>query len=184
MALADVFRSNGISSLRKALAMKYGPQWWNNPEAMEDIIAAAEGSAQYDRFLNSLQGWFNPPSFKSIMDLHLIVHLSGGAFKSKLADDILKKTGLSAEITDLFPPAPIMKKCAGWRGMDSEECYETWNGGQGALAVIDPQYEEYFIGLAKNFGIRAKKAGIITEKKEYSVRIRSMFDEKEKYIEY
>jgi len=185
MALQDLFRSNGFSSVRRAFFMKYGPQWWLNPDAMEDIIDAAEGSAQYDRFFNTLHGWFNAPSFKPLVQMHLIVHLSGGAFKSKLAEDILQKSGLSAEITDLFSPLPIMKKCAEWRRMSHEECYETWNGGQGVIAVIDPQDEEFFIGMAEKFGINAKRAGKITKKKKYNVRIRSMFDDnKKKFIEY
>ncbi|MFA6159844.1 MAG: AIR synthase related protein [Parcubacteria group bacterium] len=54
--LRDFFRSNGISSVRKALVMKYGPAWWNNPEALEDIIACATPSALYDRMLNTAHG--------------------------------------------------------------------------------------------------------------------------------
>jgi phosphoribosylaminoimidazole (AIR) synthetase len=45
VVLRDDFRSNGISSVRKALAMKYGLEWWNNKDAMPDIIAAASPSA-------------------------------------------------------------------------------------------------------------------------------------------
>jgi hypothetical protein len=48
--------------------------------------------------------------------------------KSKLAEDILFPRGLSAELDNLWDPADIMRKCAKWRGMIDEECYETWNG--------------------------------------------------------
>jgi len=174
IVFADFFRSNGISSVRKALAMRYGTQWWNNPNALKDIIACAKASAQYDRMFNQAHGWFNP-DFKAEIEMHLIVHLSGGAFKSKLGDDILKPLGLSAYLPDLFDPPEIMKKCAQWRGMSEKECYRDWNGGQGALAAVDEKYESAILFLAKKYGIKAKVAGEITEKKDYTVKIKSKF---------
>lgn len=183
IALRDSFRSNGISSVRKALAMKYGTEWWNNSEAAEDILACASPSALYDRMLNHIHGWFNDPSFKAMLKMHLIVHLSGGAFESKLGSDILKPLGLSADLPNLFTPSEIMKKCAEWRGMTSEECYKTWNGGQGAIVVIDRGDEEVFHELAKIYRVEAKTVGEITKKKDYTVRIVSKFG-KEEYITY
>lgn len=177
VVLRDDFRSNGISSVRKALAIKYGPEWWKNPEAMTDVLAAASPSTQYDRFLNMLHGWDNwSHDFEPSITMHLIVHLSGGAFKSKLGDDILKPLGLSADLTDLFEPPEIMKKCADWRGMPSEECYRTWNGGQGALVVVDRHQASHFVRRARKWGIQAKEAGVIRKKqKRYTVAIRDKF---------
>jgi phosphoribosylaminoimidazole (AIR) synthetase len=175
MALQDDFRSNGISTARKALAMEYGPEWWKNESAAEDILSAALPSLQYDRFLNTLHGWFNQPTCRPLIKMHLIVHLSGGAFKSKLGEDMLKPLGLSADLNNLFEPPKIMKKCAQWRGMSEEECYTTWNGGQGAIVVIDEADEKAFIEGAKNYGIPAQKAGMITEQCDYTVAIKSKF---------
>lgn len=175
IALRDDFRSNGISSVRKALAIKYGPKWWDNPESLKDVIACASPSAQYDRLLNTAHGWFNDDPLQALIKMHLVVHLSGGAFESKLGDDMLKPLNLSAELDDLFEPPEIMKKCAQWRGMSPRECYKTWNGGQGAIVVVDESEAESFLALAKDFKIDAKRVGRITEREEYTVLIKSKF---------
>lgn len=175
IALRDDLRYNGISSVRKAFVMKYGPKWWDNPEAKDDLWSATTPAAQYDRFLNKMHGWFSENSFHPLVKMHLIVHLSGGAFESKLGNDILKKLNLSAELDDLFEPPEIMRKCAEWRGMDEAECYSTWNGGQGAIVVIDEQDTKYFIEEARQYKIEAKVAGRIMEKRDYTVAIKSKF---------
>lgn len=175
VALRDDFRSNGISSVRKALALKYGENWWNNPQAYADILAASSPSALYDRMLNTAHGWFDTDPMVPRFNMHLIVHLSGGAFKSKLGDDLLKPLGLSAELTDLFEPPEIMRKCAIWRKTEVKECYETWNGGQGAIVVLDPGEADNFVSFAEDFDIEAKIAGEITKQRDYTVAIRSQF---------
>lgn len=154
------FRSNGISSVRKALKIRYGECWWANPRAEKDIRAAAEPSVLYSHFLSVLHGW-HTPQFKPSIKMHLIVHLSGGAFESKLAKDILFPQGFSAVIDDLFEPPEIMSKCAKWRGMSEEECYKTWNGGQGMIVVINAEDKQPFTELASIFNITAQKCGEI-----------------------
>lgn len=178
IALRDDFRSNGISSVRKALQIRYGDNWFNNPEAMEDIIAASTASTQYDRLLNYVHGWIGNHgkfSLEPLIPMHLIVHLSGGAFESKLGSDMLKPQALSAELFGLFDPPEIMKKCAKWRGFSDEECYSTWNGGQGAIVVVDQENVRKFIFLAEQFGVEAKLAGLITKKESHDVIIHSKF---------
>ncbi|MDI6778513.1 MAG: AIR synthase-related protein [Patescibacteria group bacterium] len=180
IALRDDFRSNGFSSVRKALAKEYGPSWYLNHKALSDIRDAATPSVLYDRMLNKAHGWFNPPLFKPKFKMHLIVHLSGGAFKEKLAKDVLQPLGLAADLTDLFTPPPIMEKCAVWRGMTHEERYRSWNGGQGALVVVDPQDVDPFITFANSRGIEAKAAGeIVGGGKDYNVAIMSRFEKGE-----
>ncbi|NCF75210.1 MAG: hypothetical protein GWO87_01850 [Xanthomonadaceae bacterium] len=181
IALRDYLRCNGFSSVRKALSIKYGPDWWNNPEASEDILACSSPSVLYDRMLNVAHGWFDANPMKPRFNMHLIVHLSGGAFESKLGNDLLRPLGLSAELTDLFQPPEIMVKCAKWRGMKAKDCYKTWNGGQGAIVVVDPEEADDFILFAEEFGIEAKKAGRITEKKDYTVSIVSKFGKRETF---
>jgi phosphoribosylaminoimidazole (AIR) synthetase len=176
IALKDNFRSNGISSARKALAIKYGSEWWNNPEAKDDIVQAGAPAKLYDKFLNYLHGWHNPENnFSPIIQMHLIVHLSGGAFESKLGRDMLKPLNLSADLFNLFEPSVIMKSCALWRGMSPTECYKTWNGGQGAIVAVDENNANQFIKIAGEYGIDAQAAGVITVKKEYTVAIKSQF---------
>lgn len=175
IALRDDFRSNGISSVRKALKIHYGDNWFNNPEALTDIIAASTPSVQYDRMLNFAHGWFSGIELNSVIPMHLIVHLSGGAFESKLGNDMLRPQGLSAELDNLFDPPEIMHKCANWRELSDDECYRAWNGGQGAIVVIDEQNVSSFLALATKFGIQAKVAGKITEQRDYTVAIKSKF---------
>ena len=179
IVLRDDFRSNGISSVRKSLAMRYGQSWWDNPEAYGDILAAASPSAQYDRFLNRVHGWFDfqtsGQAWEPLIRMHLICHLSGGAFKSKLGEDLLAPQGLSVALDDLFDPPEIMKKCAEWRGMSDEECYTTWNGGQGALVVVDSSDADKFVQAAAYANIEAKVAGEIIEKHDFNVGIKSKF---------
>jgi phosphoribosylaminoimidazole (AIR) synthetase len=178
IALRDDFRSNGISSVRKALKIHYGDNWFDNPDALDDIISASTPSVQYDRLLNYAHGWItdnNEVSINPLIQMHLIVHLSGGAFESKLGSDMLRPQGLSAELFDLFTPPEIMLKCAEWRELSDKECYSTWNGGQGAIVVVDAKDAQNFLQLAIKFGIEAKVSGRITERQDYDVAIQSQF---------
>jgi len=116
--------------------MKFGPNYYSKPEAQEALKKAAVHAVLYDRFLAAANGWF-AKDFEPLIPMYLIVHLTGGAIKSKFAEDILFPRGLSAYLDNLWERREIMRQCAEWRGMSDEECYETWNGGQGALVVID-----------------------------------------------
>ncbi len=166
------FRCNGISSVRKALKTKFGKEWWKNPEAKESIKLAATPSVLYDTFVNTLHGWFNK-NFKPEIPIHAVIHLSGGAFKEKLAKDLLFSRKLSAELTNLWEPPKIMRECAKWRGLTDEEFYEAWHGGQGMLLIINKKNADYCIKRAKDFGIEAKIAGKITKEKNSQVSINS-----------
>ena len=175
------FRCNGISSVRKALRERFGTRWWENKEAIESIRAAAAPSVLYDRYVNTLHGWFHK-KFKPEVKIHSIVHLSGGAFKEKLAKDILFPKKLSAEFFDLWDPPKIMRECAFWRGIADEEFYEVWHGGQGMLLVVDEKDAAYCIKRAKDFLIDVKVVGKITREKEPTVTILSKLTPGKKII--
>lgn len=162
MALQDWFRSNGHSSARKALAMHFGPKWWNNPAAEETIVAVATPSKLYDPFLNYVHGW-SSPDFQPVIPMHLIIHVTGGAIEDKFANDLLFPAGFSAELDDLFDPPEAMRNIVKWRGMTDEDCLGTFNCGQGALVVVNPEDEGRFIDLAAGYGVTAKRCGRITE---------------------
>ncbi len=181
----DCFRDNGISSVRGALAIAYGENWFDKPEALADIQACATPSAQYDRMFNEANGWFNRPSFEPLINIHLISHLSGGAFKSKFGEDMLAPQGLSAVLSNLHEPPEIMKKCKEWRGMSDDEAYTTWNGGQGALAVVDERDVDVMLALARKYNVEGKVAGVIEREKKngYRVAIKSRFS-RNKWIYY
>ena len=175
------FRCNGISSVRKALKEKFGKEWWKNPQAKKSIKLAATPSVLYDMLVNTLHGWFNK-NFKPEVPIHAIVHLSGGAFKEKLAKDILFPKKLSAELFDLWEPPQIMRKCAEWRKIDDEEFYEVWHGGQGMLLIVEEKDARYCIKRAKDFGIEARVAGKITKTKNPKVTIISKLTKNKKII--
>lgn len=182
MALMEIsLRSNGHSTARKALAMKFGLEWWKNPDAQAAIASVALPSVLYDPFLNQLHGW-PEKNFWPLIKMHLIVHVTGGAIEDKFANDLLFPAGFSAELDDLFDPPPIMRDIAGWRGMSDEDCFGTFNCGQGALVVIDAKDEKKFIEFAAEYGIPAKRCGRILETrpgKAPSVIITSKFTGKE-----
>ena len=178
MALRELgFRNNGISSVRKALTLKFGTDWRLTVQARRALAEAAVPAVLYDQFLAHVNGWY-APNFKPVIPMYLIVHVTGGALKSKFAEDILFPRGLSAELDNLWDPPKIMRQCAKWRGMDDEQCYETWNGGQGSLVVIDAHNENEFVELASAFGIEAKRAGKITQEEKPQVILHSKFSGK------
>lgn len=159
MALRESgFRSNGISSVRKAFAFQYGDNWPVNPEAKEDLRAAAVPSILYDRFLTYLNGW-DDPDFMPVIKVHAIAHITGGGIRSKFGEDILFPRGLSANLHDLYEPPEIMKKVVSWRGMMDEEIYSVFNGGQGAIVVINKEDVDLFLSSASDYGIDAKLCG-------------------------
>ena len=175
------FRCNGISSIRSALKAKYGREWWSNPEAKESIREAATPSVLYDNYINTLHGWFNK-DFKPEVALHSIIHLSGGAFKEKLANDVLFPKKLSAELFDLWEPPKIMRECAFWRNISDEEFYEVWHGGQGMLLVVDEKDAPHCIKRALDFGIEAKVVGKLTKEAEPQVSIISKLTPNKKIV--
>ena len=177
------FRCNGISSVRKALKQKFGENWWQNPEAQESIKLAAAPSIIYDKYINTLHGWFNK-DFKPEIIIHAVVHLSGGSIKEKLAKDQLFPRGLSAILDNLWEPPSIMRQCAEWRNIGDEEFYEVWNGGQGMLAIVGEKDAQHCINRAKDFFIEAKIAGKITKETKPQVFINSQLNKGKEIIYY
>lgn len=172
------FRCNGISSIRKAFKMKFGEEWWNNPDAKDLLKQAAAPSVLYDNFLTTLNGWYDK-DFKEEIKVHAILHLSGGGIKEKFANDLILERGLSAELTDLWEPVDIMKKVAEWRGMEDEEFYQAWHGGQGMLLIVDESDAEKCVSRAKYFSIEAKIAGKITKENNPQVKVNSKLSGKD-----
>ena len=175
------FRCNGISSVRAALRQKFGPEWWNNPQAQQSVQLAAMPSVLYDKFINTMHGWFDK-NFQPEITIHGLVHFSGGAIKEKLGKDLLFPRGLSAEITDLWNPPQIMRDCAQWRGLSDEEFYEAWNGGQGMLIIVDEKDAEHCIKRSKDFAIQAKIAGKIIKGDPSRVSIISQLTQGKKIV--
>jgi phosphoribosylformylglycinamidine cyclo-ligase len=167
------FRSNGLSDVRKALALHYGPDYLILKEAYEDLVAATIPSVLYDRFLATANGWFEP-DLQSLVDIRLISHITGGGINKFV--EALAPTGLSARLNDLYELPMIMRKCATWLGMTSKDLYGVWNGGQGVILVIAPEDVIKFLNMAKSFGIGARICGEIFDSKTTSVEVLSKYD--------
>ncbi len=177
IALRDEgLRANGGTSARKALAMRFGKEWWNNPEAEEAILSAAAPSALYEKFLTSLNGWNDLKRGvpQPQLEIHGIAHITGGGIPSKFFKDFLKPRGLSAELTNLFEPPPVMRRLAEWRRVSSKEFYEIWHGGQGALIVVNQSDAVSVIKTASSYGIEATLAGQIIASERPTLLIQSM----------
>jgi len=168
------FRSNWISSVRKALKQRFGEQWFDKPEAQRYIRLAAEPSVLYDKFLNYLNGW-TTQDFEKIVDVHGIVHLSGWAFKWKFFDDLLSSRNLSADLTNLCELPEIMRLCAEWRGMNDEDIYETWNGWQGMIIIVSPNEVEKTLEFSKAYWIDAQVSWTIFSSNNPSISIKSAY---------
>jgi phosphoribosylformylglycinamidine cyclo-ligase len=164
----DGARSNGISLFRKTLALQFGSKWSESPDAQEAIAQLSVPSKLYDVFLAEANGWGQTPR----IPVTAIAHISGGGIPSKFGEDLLFRAGLSARLDELFVPPPIMQQCKDWRNEAFErgelkkpfldkELYQVWNGGQGALVVLEEEYVDVFLALAQTFGIEAQVCGEI-----------------------
>lgn len=152
------FRSNGISSVRKAFEYKFGPEWFRHAEALPYIKEAAAPSIVYTSLLSNLNGWYEEGSYLPIKH---VAHITGGGIPSKFGRELLQPLGLSAVLDNLFKLPAIMRQCAMWREMDDQDLYKTWNGGQGMLLTVAYRHAEQVLKLAEHFGLRATVAGEI-----------------------
>ncbi len=168
----DGFRSNGISSVRAAFQAQYGPGFYRNLQARDDLMLAARPSTLYDRFLATANGWY-ASNRKPRIDVRLIAHMTGGGIGKFV--ELLEPNGLTAILHDLFDLPKIMRKCADWRGMTDWEVYTTWSGGNGVLAVIPKDQVVRFIKLALQFGIEAKECGRIEASNHTDVEVTSKY---------
>lgn len=166
------FRCNGFSSVRKAFEMQYGDFWSKNPDAKKGLQQAAAPSVLSDVFINTLHGWY-AKDFEPELILHAVIHLSGGGIKEKFGNDLILARGISATLDNLFEPPEIMRKAASWRGIQDDEFYEAWNGGQGMLLVVDKADADQCVARAKDFGITAQVCGEITEESASALTIHS-----------
>jgi len=160
IALRDDLRSNGASLCRRYLREVYGPEWWKNPDAKPSVTAMASPSALYSRFLATMNGWYDP-ELKSEFKMHAIAHISGGGILAKFGEGLLFPGGFTAVLEDLWEPPQFMKDCAAHMKMPDQEIYTVFNGGQGALVVIDEADSDRFCARAKDFGVQAQDTGHI-----------------------
>ncbi|MDE1940934.1 MAG: hypothetical protein KGI66_02330, partial [Patescibacteria group bacterium] len=162
MALWDALRSNGASAIRKFFRDLFGKEWWltRSDLAQKYMKEAAKPAVLYDRFLTELNGWHDP-EWRPKIKAYAIAHLSGGGLKDKFAEPLLFPRGLGAVLDNLHEPPEVVKHCVVHAKMSDEKAYRTFNGGQGALVVIEQEDEQAFVKSADEYGLPSKNAGQI-----------------------
>lgn len=163
IALRDGLRSNGGSQARAYLRQRFSEgygSWWLNPAAKGVIADMASPAVLYDYFLATVNGWHNE-TFDPLIRMHAIAHISGGGIPMKFGQDVLFRCGLSAVLDDLWRPPQFMADCVRDMKIGDAEAYTIFNGGQGALVVIDDDDIGKFLRLANTYSIEAYPAGYI-----------------------
>jgi phosphoribosylaminoimidazole (AIR) synthetase len=164
----DGFRSNGLSAVRKAFALQYGENWYQDAPR-EEIIAASAPSVSYAKAIAEANWWYSP-NFVAPVNISWIAHLSWWSFKWKLLEDMLWVKWLSAEFDNLFPIPEIVKKVAVWsqqsdKPMKSlEELYSTWCAWQGMIVAVKTKYDaENLIKILAKKWIDSQIAGKVID---------------------
>ena len=156
-----VARSNGFSLIRAILAKKYGQKWyakqWKDGTTWGEVMLTP--SVVYHAAVLALLGRFGQ---ERRIPVKGIAHITGGGIPSKLRR-ILKKTGLGAELPDLWPPHDAIADLIALGNVPMEEAYRTWNMGNGMLMVVAEEHGNQTIQLLKKSGIDAKRAGVISK---------------------
>ena len=135
---SNMFRSNGMSLVRKILNDTYGPDW--HTEEFEgrtwgDIVLTP--SKIYCIAVNALTGGFENVASAEV---HGIAHITGGGIPGNLVR-ILKKNNLGANLDQLSPAPAPMRELQRLGNVSDEEAYRTWNMGIGMI-IATPEPEK------------------------------------------
>lgn len=159
------FRSNGVSSVRKAFKMLSNDDINFYSKVDPQLLKqAAEPSVLYDYFLSEMNGWY-PKEYKGRYYPHGVAHISGGGIVEKFGEDLLFRNKLSAVLDNLNDLPEPMRVIAEARGFSDEEFYKTLNGGHAALLVIDPNAVDEYIARGKKQNLQIRHIGTTTETK-------------------
>jgi phosphoribosylformylglycinamidine cyclo-ligase len=105
--------------------------------------------------------------------LHGVVHVTGGGLPGKLGR-LLRRVALGAEITNAWPPGPLLAYLQEHGRVSDQEAYRVWNMGQGML-LITPQ-PDTVIALAAQHHIPAQIVGEVTSQPGIRVWSRGFFN--------
>jgi len=159
-------RSNGFSLARKILTDNIGESWYT--ESVGDTTwgeALLTPSVIYHGALLSLLGRFGEDRK---VDIKGITHVTGGGVADNLSRT-LKKSGLGANLTDLYEPQDFVKELINLGNVEVAEAYRTWNMGNGMLVIVSPEDADATISGLESKSIKAKKAGEVTKDSEIKI---------------
>jgi len=138
-------RSNGITKRREIAIAMLGANYHETEEGKILLEYLAEPSTVLY------------PVFKKLVDSGLatsVYHMSGGAYKGKLAVP-LAKHDLFAEIEGQFPPHPMDIEMAKFMEASPESIYTQWGMGTDGLASSAKQKEA--IAVIQEMGFKARE---------------------------
>lgn len=165
------FRSNGITDVRKAMLVHYGPQWQH--KVVQHLGERSLGklvqkpSIIYSRFVSELTGGYDiekEPKAK----VTGVAHITGGGQPSKLGR-MLEPSGLGVTIDKPINPPKIMLEVQRLSGFSDEKAYGKWHMGPG-MVIASPEPEKV-LAEAEAQGILAQEIGQVTD--EHGIRIRN-----------
>ena len=150
-------RSNGLTLAQAILKERFGVDWIQQPFCSttwgEKLLTP---SLILTPFLVDLwSGYHSEPRAQ----IEGIVHITGGGIPGNLAR-LLRKTGLGAEIDNLFAPQPEFPALQKWGEISDKEAYTVWNMGQAHLIITDEP--EAVLAFAHEQGVKAQTAGRIS----------------------
>jgi phosphoribosylformylglycinamidine cyclo-ligase len=172
-------RSNGYSLLRYILQRQHGDAWHEVPwqETTLGALALQPSRIYSAAVVDMLGGVHGEPQAV----LHGVVHVTGGGLPGKLGR-VLRRVTLGANITNPFPPGPLLHYVQAQGNVSDSEAYRAWNMGQGML-LITPQ-PEVAVAIAAQHGITAQVIGEVTSHPGIRLCSRGYFSTGNDVLEY
>ena len=140
-------RSNGITAKRAAMVKQFGQDWHKTPEGQMFLNFLAEPSTVFY------------PVFRELLRNNAatsVYHMSGGAYKGKLAKP-LAKHGLYAKLEGLYQPDWRELALAGFEMAPAEIAYAKWPmGTEGFVTIKQP---DAALKTISKYGLRGKVVG-------------------------
>ena len=162
-----VARSNGFSLIRKILSDKFGADWhsqeWRGGETWGEVMLTP--SIIYHSAVLKLIGRYGE---ERPVNVKAIAHITGGGIADNLRR-ALKKSGLGADLTDLFEPHDALKDLIELGAVPMDEAYKTWNMGNGMMLIVDSTDADKVIEILGSEGIESKKTGEVTEESNIKI---------------
>ncbi|MBU0766817.1 phosphoribosylformylglycinamidine cyclo-ligase [Patescibacteria group bacterium] len=150
-------RCNGYSLIRKILEGKLDEEWKDGKTWGEVMLTP---SIVYSNALLELIGRYGEDRKVNVKGL---AHITGGGIPSKLGRT-LKKSGLGAELTDLWSPHESLVDLIKLGSVTTEEAYKTWNMGNGMIVIVSEDEADKALEMLNNGNIEAKIAGTVCQK--------------------
>ncbi|MBU2214050.1 phosphoribosylformylglycinamidine cyclo-ligase [Patescibacteria group bacterium] len=161
-------RSNGYSLIRKILSEKFGDNWftkeWKDGKSWGEVMLTP--SVVYSAAILELIGRFGEERKVNVKGL---AHITGGGIPSKLGRT-LKKSGLGADLTDLWAPHDALVEVIKLGEVPTDEAYRTWNMGNGMMIIVSESEADKALEMLRNGSIEAKIAGSVSQKPGISLK--------------